>query len=270
MVLAAVMFAVTAAVMAVVALDGEGVTDLSALAAQVGVAMPEINEADKESEPAKEEPESVLPIELYDEPEEMRAVTIRAGEDFPLDKSEDEIRAAVKKAVDYVSSMEVMNTIVIETQTRDGKVAYESRAQESAAGNVDALAIALEEARAKGFYTYMVFHVTDCNTGEMPVVQHIVDADLLDAVSGRAKSPEWDEAPEGYAVPSSTLSSCWYVRADKSGGLDAKFDCVYSDNSCAAIILIWSARRGTIITPVCMWPVRWISAFDFSCRVDKR
>ncbi|MBR5260631.1 MAG: homoserine dehydrogenase [Oscillospiraceae bacterium] len=82
--------------------------------------------------------------------------------------------------------------------------------------------------------------VGDClfygaGAGKLPTASAVV-ADLLDAVSGRAKSPEWDEAPEGYAVPSSTLSSCWYVRADKSGGLDAKFDCVYSDNSCAAII----------------------------------
>jgi len=82
--------------------------------------------------------------------------------------------------------------------------------------------------------------VGDClfygaGAGKLPTASAVA-ADLLDAVSGRAKSPEWTEAPEGYVIPSETLSSRWYVRAAKSSALGEKFDCVFSENECAAII----------------------------------
>ena len=82
--------------------------------------------------------------------------------------------------------------------------------------------------------------VGDClfygaGAGKMPTASAVV-ADLLDAVSGRAKSPEWGEGSEDFLVPSAQLQSRWYVRAERSSGLADKFDCVCSDTECAAII----------------------------------
>lgn len=217
MTLCILMCVVTAALCAVSVVRGNGITDLSQLAAQPRFGQKETDKSASESADgdaaASDAPsgeEEALQEARAQLPAEVRAVTLRAGEEIPLSGGEETVKAAVDDALAAVSSMEVMNTVVIETRSKDGKYLYESDTLGSAAGDFDALAYAIDRAREESFAVLVTYYLTDCMTEETPAAQKTVSADVIDTVKNDAVRFAGRYSPDG------VLADGYYNAADAS------------------------------------------------------
>ncbi len=226
-VLCMVMCMVTAALCAVAVLGGKGISGLSEMAAQLSFPK---EEAEKSSSgehvsSGSTSGESDAQAPLSSVPSEIRAVTLRAGEDFPARGDESAVKPAIDDALAAVEQMEVMNAVVIETRTADGTVIYDSGAFESAAGEFDALAYAIDAAREKGFAVFTTYYLTDCVTEDIPAVQKTVNASVMDTVAVDAHAFASKYAPDGILADgyyNVTDSSAYrrYLRYGGAGGYE--------------------------------------------------
>jgi len=169
-------------------------------------------------EAASEEP-AAAPAEPYEIPSELRAVTIRAGEDFPVLAGAEETRAAIDDALSAIEAMDVMNTVVIDPMDEQGRVLYASDLFESA-GDFDALGYAIEAAQARGFYVFVNYYLTDSVRGDEPTLQGIVDAAVIDAVEHDAERFATSYAPNAVLVDGyyNQTDESAYVRYLRLGG----------------------------------------------------
>ncbi len=155
-----------------------GDSDVSAVLPAAAAA----SDASEGDEPAPAAP----PAEKAQMPSELRCVQIHAGQDFPADGGEEETRAAIDRALNAVGQMGVMNAVAIDPMTADGKVVYSSELLEST-GGFDALAYAIEQARARNLYVLVSYYLTDTIGENGPSEQGAVDADVIDAVRSDAE-----------------------------------------------------------------------------------
>jgi len=192
-VLSLLMFALTAALCAVAFLGIDGrlpelpFANITATAAseepQTSAAPPaeSLPAVTRTSDGEAEMPPTVLTVEKAQMPSELRSIMIHAGEDFPAGGGEEETRAAIDKALDAIRAMGVMNAVVIDPMTPDGRVIYSSELL-SSTGGFDALAYAIERARTCELYVLVNYYLTDTVGEEGPTLQGTVDADVINAV----------------------------------------------------------------------------------------
>lgn len=120
----------------------------------------------------------------FDRPADMRAVYIKAGEDFFITGDEDEstLMAQIDEALDLALER-TMNTIIIDPLMGDSLV-HPSELFSSVELPIDPIVYIADEARARGMYVYSVYYVLpDALTGRIDI-EGAIDADIIDAVRG--------------------------------------------------------------------------------------
>lgn len=164
--------------------------------AQIAVKLPERNEGslldgDKASSEqgaesggsseGGENPQKTAKDKLF--PDELRAVTIKAGVDFSLSGDEQKQRASIDAALEEVAGL-TMNAVVIDTLSESGKLIYASSFLPCVEpGEFDPLAYAIESAKNHGLYSYVIYYITDVSFSEEPSVLGRASANLISSVT---------------------------------------------------------------------------------------
>ncbi|HWP50675.1 MAG TPA: N-acetylmuramoyl-L-alanine amidase [Clostridia bacterium] len=118
-------------------------------------------------------------------PDELRAVTLKPGVDFPVTGSDEEIAAGIDKAINAAQAL-TMNAVVIDTLGADGNVLYPSSFMPclmTEEGHLDPLLSAIAQAREAGLYVYTTYYITDVNFTDKIAVLGKATAKLIDGVT---------------------------------------------------------------------------------------
>ncbi len=134
---------------------------------------------------AAEEADDTPPAAQKIFPEELRAVTLKPGVDFPVTGSDAEIADGIDKAINAALDL-TMNAIVIDTLDADGSVLYPSSfmpCRPSEEGRLDPLLSAITQAREAGLYVYTSYYITDVSFTDKIAVLGRAAAGLIDGVT---------------------------------------------------------------------------------------
>lgn len=118
-------------------------------------------------------------------PNELRAVTLKPGVDFPVKGSDAEIAAGIGKAIEAARAL-TMNAIIIDTLDSDGSVLYPSSFMPCVTceeGGTDPLLSAITQAREAGLYVYTTYYITDVSFNDKIAVLGKAAAPLIDGVT---------------------------------------------------------------------------------------
>ncbi|MFV0498285.1 MAG: N-acetylmuramoyl-L-alanine amidase [Candidatus Fimivivens sp.] len=135
-------------------------------------------------------------------PNELRAVTLKPGVDFPVTGSDEDITAGIDKAINAALDL-TMNAVVIDTLDNDGNVLYGSsflpcRTYEE--GQLDPLQSAITQAREAGLYVYTTYYITGVAFDEKIAVLGKVTSSLIDGVTSDISSFAARYQPDGVLV----------------------------------------------------------------------
>lgn len=132
-------------------------------------------------------------------PEELRAVTLKPGVDFPVTGSDEEIAAGIDKALNAALNL-TMNAVVIDTLGADGNVLYPSSFMpclKSEEGRLDPLLTAIKRAREVGLYAYTTYYITDVTFNDKIAVLGKATSSLIDGVTSDIASFASHYQPDG-------------------------------------------------------------------------
>ena len=132
-------------------------------------------------------------------PEELRAVTLKPGVDFPVTGSDEEITAGIAKAMNAALDL-TMNAVVIDTLDSDGSVLYASSFMPSLTceeGRVNPLESAITQAREAGLYVYTTYYITDVSSTDKIAVLGKATAGVIDGVTADIASFATRYQPDG-------------------------------------------------------------------------
>ena len=133
-------------------------------------------------------------------PTEVRAVTLRAGEDFAVSGDEAAIKAQIDDALSATDDMQVMNTVVIDPMSSDGTVIYDSGIFGLRGEEFDSLSYIISAAREKGYSVLVNYYLTDTVADDEPTTQGTVDADTIDAVRADAAAFASKYSPDAVLI----------------------------------------------------------------------
>ncbi len=234
------MLALMTCVMGVVALlyNQDGTFTLPVLAATgPSAARPGLMTSSFEPTPPNEPPpaqdneqgeeETAPPASKAAPPDELRAVTVKPGRDFPATGDADTLKAGIDKAIKQAKAL-TMNGLVIDPLADDGSVLYSSRQLPCHApdADFDPLAYAIEQAKQNGLYVSVICYLTEGAFAETPSVLKTVDAGLIDAVQADLQSFSTRYAPDavlfdGYYNPQDEQSYLRYLCEGGGIGFEA-------------------------------------------------
>ena len=148
----------------------------------------EKEESEAPQSSAVEEAEKPAPIiEKTVVPDEVRAVTIKAGRDFKAGGDSEKLKKSIDEAIEEAKSLK-MNTIVIDTLTEDGKVFYKSAFLDCTApsDSFDPLKYAIEKAKSEDFYVFATYNITSVAFEDKISVLGKASSALIDGVRADA------------------------------------------------------------------------------------
>jgi N-acetylmuramoyl-L-alanine amidase len=131
-------------------------------------------------------PEKIPRPSSFDRPEDMRAVYLKAGEDFYItgEESAEDLMAQIDEALNLILDR-TMNTVIIDPLMGDSLI-HLSEAFHTIELPLDALEYISDQCRARGLYVYSIYYVLpDALTGRLDI-EGAIDADIIDAVRGGA------------------------------------------------------------------------------------
>ncbi|WMJ84779.1 N-acetylmuramoyl-L-alanine amidase [Oscillospiraceae bacterium MB24-C1] len=132
-------------------------------------------------------------------PDELRAVTLKPGVDFPVTGSDEEMAAGIDKAINAALDL-TMNAVVIDTLDNDGNVLYPSSflpcltCEEE---RLDPLLSAITQAREAGLYVYTTYYITDVAFNDKIAVLGKATSSLIDGVTSDIASFTSRYQPDG-------------------------------------------------------------------------
>lgn len=155
----------------------------------------------QESEPdATDTPEDdIEPIAEKIFPDELRAVTLKPGVDFPVTGSDEEISKGIDEAVNAALDL-TMNAVVIDTLDSDGNVLYPSTFMPCLTveeGQLDPLETVITQARDAGLYVYTTYYITDVSFTDKIAVLGKATSGLIDGVTADIASFAARYQPDG-------------------------------------------------------------------------
>ncbi len=123
---------------------------------------------------------------VYDFPERMMAITIKAGEDFCTEQGIGvaDIEKSIDKALEDAKALSA-NTVFIETSWGE-EVLYYSEKMPQAKVSIDMLEYAAEKAQSMDLYVYAVFDVLKTNENGLAKVSYSIDEEKLSVIAQNA------------------------------------------------------------------------------------
>jgi hypothetical protein len=140
-----------------------------------------------ESLPPEESSDGVqtadLPAPVFSKPDEMRAVVLMPGVDYPLDADKAEIQEKIDSAIATMQDFE-MNTVVLETLAPDHTPVFASKCNTltCAAQEFDAIAYAAQKAKSAGMYVFAALHLTASSLSDAPAPLPALSAQTVDGI----------------------------------------------------------------------------------------
>lgn len=194
---------------------------------------------------------------VYNAPERMMAITIKAGEDFYVEEgmSTEEIKKSIDKALEDAKELSA-NTVFIETTFGD-TVLYASDAQNQTETEIDMLKYASEKAKSMELYVYAVFDVfaVDSKIGNDELSQisknasalakYELDGIMLNSFTAESSGNAYTD----YAKFGSGMGYENYMRSNTEAAVTAAYNGVKKENPAIAVGLavdsVW-ANSATI------------------------
>lgn len=123
---------------------------------------------------------------VFDFPERMMAITIKAGEDYYTEEgmSTADIEKSIDKALEDAKALSA-NTIFLETAYKD-TVIYYSETMPQTKVSIDMLKYAAEKAKSMDLYVYAIFDVLNANENGTAAVSYAIDGEQLSAIAKNA------------------------------------------------------------------------------------
>lgn len=128
------------------------------------------------------------PIIVFNVPERMMAITLKAGEDYYTESGAtvSEIQKSIDDAVFEAKNLSA-NTIFLET-VFENAVIYESDKMPQAPVQIDMLKYAAEKAKAEGLYVYAIFNLLYANNDGSLSTDQLVSSEQLSLIKDSAKT----------------------------------------------------------------------------------
>ncbi len=224
--------------------------------------------ADPDSETETEEPKAENVVEgpiVFDFPERMMAITLKAGEDYYTEPgmSVADIEKSIDKALEDAKALSA-NTVFLETSYGD-KVIYASENMPQAEVSIDMLKYAADKAKSMDLYVYAVFDVLKTNENGAAVISYDVDgAQLTESAKNAAALCAYDidgimlntytiessgKAYSEYTEFGSGMGYENYLRSNTEAAVTSAFNAIKKENPALAVGLavdaVW-ANTGTI------------------------
>jgi hypothetical protein len=120
---------------------------------------------------------------VFSKPDEMRAVVLMPGVDYPLDAEKAEIQEKIDSAIATMQDFE-MNTVVLETLAPDHTPVFASKCNTltCAAQEFDAIAYAAQKAKSAGMYVFAALHLTASSLSDAPAPLPALSAQTIDGI----------------------------------------------------------------------------------------
>ncbi len=120
----------------------------------------------------------------YNVPDEMRAVYLTPGVDYPTSGGAQAIEEGIAKALESAKAL-TMNTVVA-LPYGDGKAIYQTGEMQPATNEIDILQTIVDKAREQDMYVYAVYEASTIDQGGNAVRQERVDTGVIDFAAENA------------------------------------------------------------------------------------
>ena len=219
--------------------------------------LPESSESESEREEEKDTDISINPITpeippaqniengpiVYNAPERMMAITIKAGEDFYSEEgmSTEEIQKSIDKALEEAKNLSA-NTVFIDTSFGDSVLYYSENALQTNV-SMDMLKYASEKAKSMDLYVYAVFDVLknseELNSEQISLIsknasalaKYDLDGIMLDGFTAESSGNAYFE----YSKFGSGMGYENYMRSNTEASVSAAYNGIKKENPAIAV-----------------------------------
>lgn len=162
------------------------------------------SEPQKSPKPNSSEPDEATeenePEIVFNKPDEMRAVFLAPGRDYPITGGEAAIVQGIDKALEIAEGL-TLNTVVLPLYD-DTNMAIYRQDGTAPAGEIDILSTVIERARLRGMYSYVIYNASAMLQGESVIKQENIDVKLIDFAVENAGKLVKNYAPDGILIDS--------------------------------------------------------------------
>lgn len=141
------------------------------------------------------------PPPQFNKPDEMRAVFLHPGRDYPVTGGAAAIEAGMDKALADAKSV-MMNTVVLSLYDESNKAIYQTGESTLSASEIDILKTLVGKAHSQGMYVYLLYSASVKNQAGNALPQSSVDAALTDFSSQNAGALAEAYQPDGILIDS--------------------------------------------------------------------